>query len=132
MGKEIKVEILLRFIRYEVTYGECLFKRFEKCSVIEETHFENRTTAAFCWGQAKFLRIGDAKNISNFDNYTYSSSGFSHFGEAYKASADSFHLTEIDLLHAIQPETISLKANITQAVKSLHFGRIAEDKLSVK
>lgn len=118
--------------RYEVTYGEFIFSRSEKCQIIENSDVEKLDSQLFCSGQTKFSRIGDDKNITNLDIYTYSSNGFNHTSETFKVSGNYYRVKAIDLMYGLQAEPISLKSNATQAIKKLQFDRTENNQLSVK
>ncbi len=119
-------------IRYEVTYDEFTFKRSEKCIVVEVGDDQKSTSEIFCSGKTKFTRTGDVKNITNVDDYTYSSNGFNHTGKTFKMSGNYYRVSEIDLIYGLQAEPITLKLNATNAVKKLQFDRIGKYNLAVK
>ncbi|XP_037041729.1 uncharacterized protein LOC119078325 [Bradysia coprophila] len=111
-------------ISYEVSYGEFIFKRFEKCHIVEEVGIRANDSELSCIGKTKFSRIGDVKNVSNFNDYTYSSNGFNHTGETFKVSGNYYRVKELDLMYGQQAEPITLKLNATPAVKQLRFDRV--------
>ncbi|KAG4070379.1 hypothetical protein HA402_006521 [Bradysia odoriphaga] len=114
-------------ISYEVSYGEFIFKRFEKCHVVEEIGIPANNSELSCIGTTKFSRIGDTKNVSNFNDYTYSSNGFNHTGETFKVSGNYYRVKEVDLMYGLQAEPITLKLNATPAVKELRFDRVEKN-----
>lgn len=85
-----------------------------------------------CSGKTKFSRAGNIKNITNFDDYTYSTNGFNHTGETFQMSGNYYHLNEIDLSYGLEPEPITLTLNHSQPVKKLQYQHIGNDKLLVK
>lgn len=127
-----KVVHCFLFLRYEVSYSEFIFKRFEKCHIIDGIHIQEGNGELSCSGKTTFSRTGDVKNITNFDDYTYSSNGFNHSGETFKVSGNYYRVNEIDLLYGLPTEPISPKLNLTQTVKKLQFEPIGKDKLTVK
>lgn len=85
-----------------------------------------------CSGKTKYSRISDIKNVTNFDDYTYSTNGFNHSGQTLTTSGNYYRLNEIDLCYGMEPEPISLKVSLTPPVKNLLFEYNGKDKLSVK
>jgi len=118
-------------ISYEVSYDSFVFKRFETCNIIEVNNNGNGTSELTCIGKTKFLRTDNVKNISNFDDYTYSTNGFNHTGETFLMTRDIYRLNEIDLFYGSDPEPISLNVSLTSPVNYLRFEHIGKDKLSV-
>lgn len=106
---------------YEVSFGEFIFKRSEKCHIIEETGVHANNSELSCIGKTNFSRISDSKNVTNFADYTYSSNGFNHTGETFKVSGNYYRLNELDLAYGLQAEPITLKLNSTPATKKLQF-----------
>lgn len=120
-------------IRYNVSYGEFVFTRFEKCHIVDEAiQIQEGNGELSCSGKTKFSRIGNIKNVTNFDDYIYSSNGFNHTGETFKVNENYFRLNSIDLVYGLEAEPISVKLNLTQAVKKLQFERIGKGSLTVK
>jgi len=118
-------------VSYEVSYDSFVFKRFEICNIIELSNSGNGTSEITCIGKTKFSQTGDIKNISNFDDYTYSTNGFNHTGETFLTTGDYYRLNVIDLFYGVDPEPISSNLSLTSPVNKLRSEHIGEDKLSV-
>ncbi|KAJ6647192.1 hypothetical protein Bhyg_02412 [Pseudolycoriella hygida] len=116
---------------YEITFEEFIFKRSEKCLIIEEADIRKGNSDLSCSGKTQFSRTGDIQNITNFDEYTYSTNGFNHTGQTFTVSGNFYHLNEIDLIYGLEAEPITANLNRTKSTKSLQFSRPEKNQLKV-